>query len=228
MIPILILYLSKTFNINVVLSKTIKQLRSLANRLKIIFFLFVFMGMYANDGEGNPQLHAYNVVKNNTIIGSIKVSIDVVGDSTIYLLESTIKIKYLVAFNISSKEKSVYKNGLLVYSSIYRIFNNKVKANHNITLEDGHYKLEMSDELKELEIEMIRSNLLTLFFKEPINIKETYSDNLRKLVRVIPLNQGKYKVDFSKGKYNIFHYKNGKCEKIEAFNSLFHVTLIPA
>jgi hypothetical protein len=205
----------------------IKQLRSLANRLKVIFFLFVLMGVYANDGVGNPKLHAYKVVKNNTIIGSIKVSIDVTSDSTIYILESAIKTKYLRVFNIFSKEKSVYKNDLLVYSSIYRTLNNKVKANHNIRLKDGQYKLEMSDKLKALEVEVIRSNLVTLFFKEPIDIQETYSDNLRKLVRVTSLNQGKYKVDFSRGKYNIFHYKNGKCERIDAFNSLFHVSLIP-
>ena len=96
MIPILILYLSKTFNINIDFSRMIKHIRSLANRLKVIFFLFVLMGVYANDGGGNPKLHAYKVVKNNTIIGSIKVSIDVTGDSTIYLLESAIKTKYLI------------------------------------------------------------------------------------------------------------------------------------
>ena len=227
MIPMMILYLCKAFNMNAVLSKTIRQIKSIANRMKIIFFLFLLAGVYAKDGGGNPRFQAYNVVKNNTIIGSIKVSIDVIGDSTIYLLESTIKTKYLVKFNIFSKEKSVYKNGLLVYSSIYRTLNNKVKANHSVTLKDGQYKLEMSDKLKELEVEMIRSNLITLFFQEPLNIKETYSDNLRKLVRVTSLNRGKYKVDFSNGKYNIFHYKNGKCERIEAVNSLFHVSLIP-
>ena len=73
---------------------------------------------------------------------------------------------------------------------------------------------------------MIRSNLITLFFKEPIDVREIYADNSRKFVNVTSMGQGMYKVHFSNGKYNIFHYKNGKCIRIDAISSLFNVTLI--
>jgi hypothetical protein len=47
------------------------------------------------------------------------------------------------------------------------------------------------------------------------------------MLKVNPMGDGAYKVEFSKGKYNIFHYKNGRCTKIEAVSPMFDVTLIP-
>ncbi len=226
MIPMLILYFIKTLKTNTGFSKKINRIKNFAIRLKLIFFLFFLTGTYAMDGEENPKLLAYHVMKNNTVIGTIHVSIDALGDSTIYMLEGSIKAKYLLTFDISSKEKSVYKNGLLVYSSVYRTLNKKVKTNHSITLNKGQYDLEISNRLKVLDCDMIRSNLITLFFREPLNIKKIYADNSRKFVNVTSMGQGMYKVHFSNWKYNIFHYKNGKCIRIDAISSLFNVTLI--
>ena len=65
---------------------------------------------------------------------------------------------------------------------------------------------------------------LGLFYDDNRTIRY---DNHPTNPKVEPLGKGIYKVELSKGKYNIFHYKNGRCVKIEAVSPLFDVTLIP-
>jgi hypothetical protein len=213
---------------NEVLTKNIRHIKCFAIRMIVLFFLFVLTGVYANEGGDNPKSLTYYVVKNDNIIGTINVSIDAFGDSTIYVLEGAVKTKYLMTFDVSSREKSIYNKGMLVYSSIYRTMNKKIKANHSIRFNGGQYDLKTANKLQVLNCDRIRSNLITLFFKEPLNVKKIYADNSRKFVDVTSLGDGRYKVQFSGGKYNIFHYKNGKCIKIEATSSLFNVTLLKA
>ena len=224
----LILYLLRKLKKDSLLSRKIDQLKKFAVQLKTVFLLLVLTNTFANGGTKDNVSLVYNVVKSNMVIGTINISLETFGDSITYLLESDIKTKYVLDFKIKGKEKSVYRNGVLVYSSIYRTLNNTVKSNHSIKLKEGKYNLKKSNEFKMLDFKMIKRNLVTLYFKEPKGIKKIYCDNLNRFVDVIPLGEGRYKVVFSSGKQNIFHYRNGKCVKIEAVSKLFTVTLIPA
>ena len=78
-----------------------------------------------------------------------------------------------------------------------------------------------------LDFDNITQNLITLYFDKPNHIEEIFCDNIGEMVPVRAVGDGVFKVEFAKSKYNIFHYKNGKCTKIEAFSTLFNVTLIP-
>jgi hypothetical protein len=68
---------------------------------------------------------------------------------------------------------------------------------------------------------------MSLYLTEPVGIATVFCDNQKEMVKVIPMGDGIYKVELSKGKYNVFHYKNGRCTKIEAVSPMFDVTLIP-
>jgi hypothetical protein len=168
------------------------------------------------------------VVKNNSVIGTINITRLTQKDSVVYSLQSNIKAKYILKFNISGKETSIYKNDVLVYSSVLRKFNNQVKANHTIIYKNKQYHLKLSGNLQPLNFNEIQQNLVMLYFKEPKGFTSIFCDNLKQMVKLKPLGNGRYKVPFSNGKHNIFHYKNGKCIKIEAKSNLFNVTLIPA
>jgi Cu/Zn superoxide dismutase len=196
-------------------------------RLLVLFALLAVTSSYANGNNPNNKIIAYKVVKNNKNIGTIRV-IKINKDNAItYKLESDIEAKYLLRFHIVGSEQSIYKNGALVYSSVYRKVNDKVKVNHTVTLKNGQYTVKTKNKERSLELETIHNNLVTLYFNEPKRVKSIYCDNIKKNALIEVLENGKYKVEFSRSKYNIFHYKSGKCIKIEAFSSLFDVTLIP-
>lgn len=223
----LIVYLLKKMKRHPFFSRKLLFIKKLAIRLKIFIVFFMITTSYANDKNPLEQI-SYNVVRNNVTIGTIKVSCNTKSDSTIYALESSIDVRYVLKFSIRGKETAIYKNGVLVYSSVYRKVNNKVKANHNVTYKNDNYHLEVDGTKKELDFKDIQDNLVMLYFKEPKGVKHIYCDNVKRMVNLEPMGKGKYKVAFSDGKYNIFHYENGKCVRVEANSSLFSVTLIPA
>ena len=66
---------------------------------------------------------------------------------------------------------------------------------------------------------------LYYYFNEPKNITSIFCDNQKEMIQIKNLGQGKYKVEISKGKYNIFHYKNGKCVEVEAISPMYDVIL---
>ncbi len=196
-------------------------------KLKIVLVFLIASNAFGINDKPVKSI-AYNVVRNNTVIGTIEINKYVSGDSIIYKLESNIEDKCILKFKITGREEAIYKDGILVYSSVYRTLNNKVKANHRINLNEGHYKFESSGETTTLSIKAIEQNLILLYFKEPKGIERIYCDNLNQMVNLQPQGNGMYKVDFSNGKYNIFYYQNGKCVRIDANSTLFKVTLIPS
>ena len=229
MIPALIYYLIKKYKKNTFLDKRIAVIKKLAQKVKLMLFLLVATtNLHALNDSSISNVITYNVVKNNTVIGTIKINKQIFKDSVSYTLESNIETQFILKFKITGKEKSVYKDDVLTYSSVFRTVNNKVKTNHSINLKKGQYNFTSSKSITTLSFNPIKHNLITMYFNEPIGVQYVFCDNLNQMVRVKTIKNGIYKVEFSKGKYNIFYYKNGKCVKIEAYSSLFDVTLIPA
>ncbi|GAA4290024.1 hypothetical protein GCM10023163_02770 [Aestuariibaculum suncheonense] len=170
---------------------------------------------------------SYKIVKNNTTIGFINIKKQVESNVTTYVLKSHVEAKFLVNISVLCNEKTIYRNGILIYSSVYRKVNGKVKANHKLLRESGRYTLFYDNKKQFLELDELTQNLITLYFNEPKTVRKIYCDNLKQEVVVKSINPGSYRVDFEKGKYNVFHYKNGQCIKIDAVSKMFSVSLIP-
>ena len=133
----------------------------------------------------------------------------------------------LLKFCIKGEEKAIFKDGILVYSSVFRSVNNNVKTDHKLIYKKDKYFLTRDGREVLLSLKPISMNLVSLYFKEPKYKKFVYCDNASRMVAIEALGQGKYKVVFDKGKYNIFHYRDGTCVGVEANSKLFDVNLKP-
>lgn len=225
MIPALIIYLIRKYK-----GKSRSFVECPVSK-KIIFKLLLILGiMLIVSSFTTPNTYkslSYNVVKNNKVIGVININKSISQNEIVYTLNSDIKTKLLLTFNIVGKEKAIYKNGVLVYSSVYRSLNDKVKVDHSIKLQGDKYHITASNEITSMPFRAINHNLVTLYFNEPKGVDSIFCDNLKEMVAVKAIAAGAYRVEISNGKYNVFHYKNGKCIKVEAVSKLFSVTLIP-
>lgn len=227
MVPILILYTLKRLKVISITDKTLSRIKSIVQKILALVLLLILTTTYAFNNPVEVKPMVFLIVKNEKVIGTISMVKTVSGDSTTYNSESKINAKFLLSFRIIGKEKSVFRNGTLVYSSIYRTLNSKVKANHSIIQRNRFYNIEEDNRTETLNIQNIQQNLITLYFDEPIGIKTVFCDNQKEMIDVKHLGQGKYKVEISNGKYNIFHYKNGRCIKVEAVSPMFDVVLMP-
>lgn len=224
MIPILILYALRKFKKNQSRLDGLLKFKKFFKRVVAIFCLLANTSNYGS----NPSVPIiFNIVKNNKVIGSIKITESRSRDSVIYNIESKVEAQFVLRFKVVGKEKYIYKDGTLIYSSLFRTLNNKVKTNQCILYNNGQYSLRTPKKTSPLNFDNIKLNLMTLYITEPIGVDSVFCDNQSQMVKVQPMGDGIYKVELSKGKYNIFHYKNGKCIKIVAVSPMFDVTLIP-
>lgn len=220
----LILYALRRFKTSRSKLEGLLQFKKFIKKVIALLCLLVFTSNYGSNPSA-PKV--FNIVKNNKVIGSIKITESRSRDSVIYNVDSKVEAQFVLKFKVVGKEKYIYKDGTLIYSSLFRTLNNKVKTNHSITYNEGQYNLQTPDKVSPLNFEAIKQNLMTLYITEPIGIEAVFCDNQKQMVKVKPMGDGIYKVELSKGKYNIFHYRDGKCIKVEAKSSMFDVTLIP-
>jgi len=224
MIPMLILYALRRFKTN---RSKLEGLLKFKKFFKRAVAILCLMASTSNYGSNPTAPIVFNIVKNNKVIGSIKISESRSKDSLIYNIESKVEAQFVLKFEVIGKEKYIYRNGTLIYSSLFRTLNNKVKTNHRILYNDGQYRLQTPGKVMPLDFEDIKQNLVSLYLTEPVGITTVFCDNLQQILNINPMGNGTYKVEFSKGKYNVFHYKNGRCTKIEAVSPMFDVTLVP-
>lgn len=224
-------YFSNLLNFNLYRNKHIICLNAIKCRnLILILSLFTFFNSYSDnfsDEKETSKSLIYNIVRNDEVIGKIEINLSTIGDSVTYDIDSDVLAKFILKFKVVGKEKYIYKNGILVYSSQFRTLNDRVKTNHSILYQKGRYSFQTPEKTSSLNFEAIKCNIIKLFINEPVGINTVFCDNQQQMLKVESLGIGIYKVEFSKGKYNIFHYKNGRCVKIKAVSPLFDVTLIP-
>lgn len=169
---------------------------------------------------------SFRVVKKNTSIGFINIEKRTVNNITTFTVNSEVNANIIFNFNAVGKEKSVYKEDTLVYSSVYRMLNNKVKLNQALMFEKGKYVLKNMGKDENIGFNVINRNLVTLFFHEPIGIDKIYADKYKTMLKITPLGNRNYKVVFPNKSISIYHYQNGKCISVDVEGSFYNVQIV--
>ena len=210
---------SHSFDIVTALKKQVFKIKYI-----IPFFLLAYTGVYNETTE--VEKISFSVINKDSNIGYIDIEKASLDKTTTYTIDSKVKVKVVFSFNAVGREKTIYKNDTLIYSSIYRKLNNKVKLDQSLSLINGKYFLNTKNKKEEINIDIISSNLVTLFFFEPVGIHKIYSDKFKKMVKITPIGKGMYKVVLPNKSISIYHYKNGKCTTIDVVGSFFKIKLV--
>jgi hypothetical protein len=87
--------------------------------------LLAFISSY---GKNPTNSFVFNIVKKNDVIGSISITESRIS-SVIYNIKSKVEAKFILKFYVVGKEKYIYKNGTLIYASLFRMLNNVLNLN---------------------------------------------------------------------------------------------------
>lgn len=201
--------------------------KKLVLKFKYVLPFFMLSYISSNNTVTEFEKISFSIIKKEARIGFIDIEKTSFNYNTTYVVNSEVNAKVIINFNAIGREKSVYKADTLIYSSLYRKLNDKVKLNQCLYLNDGKYLLKINDKQEVLHFDVINRNLVTLFFFEPKGIFQVYSDKYNEMVKITPISKGKYKVVLPDNSTNIYHYEKGKCILIEVEGSFFKVKLIP-
>ena len=159
-------------------------------------------------------------------IGKLQLEKKIVGNKSNLLLTSEIKTHLLFLITISVKESAIFENGKMIYSSQFRKTNGVTKLDKQTHFVSDKYVVTENGEKEKLNFPIIESNVLSLYFKEPINIKSVYSDKQQSYFKVTRMNDGGYKIKFPDGNTNSFYYQDGVCTKVKISNPFYSIEII--
>jgi hypothetical protein len=193
-------------------------------RTQFIFFAAVLLGISTVSGAQNKNL-SYNIKRNGDVVGAIQVAQVVSGNRTTLKLESEVKTKFIFTFTARANEETIYDNGVMTWSSIYRKMNGNVKADKKTKANGNSYVVYKGSKTETLNNYPIRYNMLSVYVLEPVGISRVYSDNFQQYVDIQQLAEHHYKIKFPDGNWNEYFYANGVCAKIFIHHSMYSATI---
>lgn len=228
MLFIILLFIKNRLKKN---DKSIIDLNQITSHLKRkCLYLLLFLLVSFTSGEHNSEpieMIRFDIVKKSKVIGFIDIEKQNSNETITYRINSEVNTRFLIEFKVRSKETYLYEKDTLIYSSIYRTINDRVKVNQSLTFNEGNYILKQKEGDRLLDNGVIKCNLIQLYFKEPVNKRQVYCDKLNQYLPIKEIDRNKYKIIFPNKSYNIFNYENGKCVLVEAVGSFYKVKLLP-
>jgi hypothetical protein len=183
--------------------------------------LIVVKSLKAQDEQLN-----YSVYRNDAKVGALQVQCHLSPGKVHYKLESTVKTRFIILFNASAKEESIFENGRMVFSSIYRKVNGHEKVNRKTELHNNLYMVSDFSSVQTKKSFVVPLNTHGLYFREPSGYGTVYSENFQRLLPVIQKGDHAYELDLPDGSVNTYYYRDGICFQIEVHSPLFNAKIL--
>ncbi len=187
------------------------------NRLKLYFLLlFLITASFVH-----AQTMEYDIYRDDDRIGEITVKKNTNGDRVSYSANSQSNFRVVLFSNeLETNLSADYENNELVSCSSKNILNGKIRNHASMKKQGGQYSIFKHPDEKYLKKDSpIRNSTVLLYYSEPVNIKQVYSENYLELCPIKPLGNHSYELVLPGGKINHYIYENGKLVEIKVFRS---------
>ena len=168
----------------------------------------------------------YKVMQGDNEIGWLRLQRKDSCSTTFITCESEVKKRMIVMFSVKEKQEAIFSNGIMMQSHVYRKVNNDVKVNIYTQNQGNHYVINKTKSSEQVMINGIRDNQVSIYFTEPVNINQMYSDSYQRLLEIKDIGNHAYKISFPGGDTNNYYYTNGICTKVKLNHSLFSAEFI--
>ena len=193
-------------------------------RLNIIMVILMLLPSHLVKGQSRAL--KYKVVEKNNVIGWMNLEKKDSAHAYQITLNSEIKKRFVFLFIFIENQHAVFENGVLVQLHVYRKINNDIKVNKQTKKAGDYYKIQKGNVLKQAAISNIKCNQLSLYFFEPVNIAQVYSDNYEQYLKIEKSSDQSYVLALPDGNKSYYYYTNGICTKVKMVQSFFTVEFI--
>ena len=172
----------------------------------------------------------YDVIVAGRTIGSLKVFDEKgLNDAETHRIESDFKIMF---YKGSYSTQTNYVQGKLVSATCAHHVNGDLKEQtltktSSKTLYEVLFSGEDAEDKPNVVVNKpISSTITSLYYKEPVNITEVYSERYGKMCNIRKLSEGKYGVTLPDGKEGVYSYKNGLCREVKTDLAGFKLRIV--
>lgn len=191
-----------------------------------IFFVIQVVALMLTMSYLLAQEVNFKVLQNNNKIGWIQLRKTDSGASSTIELESEIKKRLIFLISVIERQQVLFNDGIMMKSYVYRKVNDNIKMNKHTVFAGNYYEVNNDNFSERISIQRIHYNQLSLYFKEPVNISQVYSDSYQQFLPIVKMGNSCYKVLMPDGNVNYYYYRNGACIRVKVEHSLFTVEFI--
>ena len=88
------------------------------------------------------------------------------------------------------------------------------------------YEIKKEKSITQVKLNNIAYTQLSLYFFEPVNVSQVYSDKYEQYLKIEKKQNQLYAIDFPDGNKNYYSYSNGVCSRVRVEQSLFTIEFI--
>ena len=193
-----------------------------AGRLIILILVATAISLRSSSQEKKLE---YQVKRNGNVVGNVWFTQNLSGNRITFKMESEVKTRLIFTFTAKAQEESIYDNGILTWSSIYRKMNGTIKADKKMKAIGNAYTIYKDNRSETVNHYPIYYNMLSMYTIEPTVFSKVYSDNFQQFLDIKTVNNHQYKIEFPDGNYNEYFYEKGICFKINIHHSLYSASI---
>ena len=168
----------------------------------------------------------YKITKGGDDIGWLSLDKKIERGTTTMLMVSEISTRMIFRIKVSTEETALFEDGKLIYSSQFRKNNGDTKVDKQTRLVNDKYEVVRNGKKEDLNCHFIGTNLLSMYFNEPVGVYFVYCDNQECSVAIVKKDDGGYEVTFPDGNSNCFYYSGGVCTKIKVNHTFYTAEII--
>lgn len=162
--------------------------------------------------SANTSLY-FNIVLDDKIIGSLICTQNSEDSKTYYQSSTTIKTRIIEDISVNHNYDVTFVENILQKADVNITINKKSHAKTVTQWENNRYKIIKNNKNLSVLKDSIKDATILLYFKEPIGVDRCYSEQDGSFNTIISLGNHMYKKINSKGKENVYYYKNSALQK---------------
>lgn len=197
-----------------------KQANNPAIAQKVLVNMVIIFSVIHPSMSQNTTL-AYDVLRNNTVIGSLTATEKISGNKTFLLLNSNVKTRFIISYSSHVDEAAVFENGAMIYSYFYKKENGDETRKSMVT-SGNRYRLINNGAIDSQNYFPVNYNYIQMFLQQPdATTTQVYSNNYEQFLPVERVSSNKYRIQLPNGDYNYYTYSNGQCTQVDIKRTLF-------
>ena len=167
----------------------------------------------------------YNIIKGGSVIGKAVATKSIEGANVKYKMSTDSKTSFIVSIEVSTREESIFSNGMLIKSAFCQKTNGKEKVNTNVKWDGSGYQFINNGEAATVKGKKILANMMMLFFSLPDPALKVFTDHYQSFIAIEKLGADEYKTVLPNGTEKHFFYKNGVCHQLDIKSTFYNITM---
>ncbi|MRH99447.1 hypothetical protein GH721_02780 [Kriegella sp. EG-1] len=166
-----------------------------------------------NSSNSTKTVLNYDIIIKEKIVGTLKATKYSKDDKVIYQSTTTIKTRFITEIAVNYNYDVIFEKNIMKKSQVVIEVNNKTHANTQTKWTNNNYEITKNDKLENVIQDEITYSTILLYFNEPLEIDQCFSEQDGSFNKLLPLGNHSYKKINSKRKENIYNYNNGRLER---------------